>query len=81
MTDPPQMTLEQGVAAREQSRDTRALTYEIKQAANFTCQHEGCKRDWLVVVVHVGGGYETRCKPHVGRLRPVPGQWIDRSAI
>lgn len=75
------MMLEEGVEERERLRPVRARNYAVKAAANWTCQHDGCTRDFGVVVVDVKGELETRCAAHVGRLKPTPGQWIERSAI
>ena len=79
-------TLEEGIAERERLRPERTRNYRIKRAANFTCQHEGCSTDVGVLVVRVQKGesddcFSTRCVPHLGRLKPTPGQWIERSAV
>lgn len=80
-----QLTMEEGRAEAERFRPDRIRNYRIKRAANFTCQHEGCTTDIGVVVVRVGKGesddsFSTRCVPHLGRFKPTPGQWIERSA-
>lgn len=76
-----QPTLAQGLEERERLRDDRARNYQVKRAAGFICQHEGCSTGIGVVVVETKDGFGTRCVPHLGRLRPVPGQWIDRSPV
>lgn len=77
MTDVAKLR-DQGLREAEALRPYRQRNYAVKKAANWTCQHQACSKNYGIVVVEVRGGFEARCPKHVGRMKVMPGQWKER---